>query len=391
LSCRQQEFLKKQEALESERKEFLEKQEKAREDYAQRLKEEREKITAEAKSKAEKEVSESMGIKLKDLQESLEKKQKENLEFQKKEVEFLKREQELKELKDRMEIDLQKKLLESKKQSEEELSKRFSEQFELREKEYKKQIEDQKRLTEEMQRKMEQGSMQLQGEVQELIIEELLKSTFPFDQIEEVAKGVRGADCIQTVRNNLMQECGKIIYESKRTKNFSQDWITKLKDDMRLSGAELAVLVTDTLPKDQKHFSLINGVWVCSFTELKALAAVLRDSLIRIQSASESNENKGEKMQMLYSYLTGIEFRQQVEAIVEGFSTLQSELDKEKKAMQLIWKKREKQIEKVIQNTIALYGSVKGIAGASVQDIKALEASDTDLLDDTAEDQLPVE
>lgn len=383
LDLKNQELLRKLTEFEFQRRDFETKQEKAREEYTQRLKEDREKIAAEIKLKAEKEASETMGLKLKSLEESLEKKQKENHLLQQKEIEFLKKEQELKELKDRMDLEVQRKILEVKKQSEEDLARRYTEQFELREKEYKKQLDDQKKLNEEMHRKLEQGSMQLQGEVQELAIEEVLRSAFPFDVIEEVAKGTRGADCIQTVRNNLMQECGKIIYESKRTKAFSAEWINKLKDDMRSGGAELAVLISETLPKDQKHFALINGVWVCSFTEFKALAAVLRDGLIRIKSATESNENKGEKMEMLYSYLTGNEFRQQVEAIVEGFTSLQSELEKEKKAMQLIWKRREKQIEKVIHNTLAMHGSVKGIAGASVQDIRSLElGSDDHLLED---------
>ncbi|MBK8924676.1 MAG: DUF2130 domain-containing protein [Crocinitomicaceae bacterium] len=379
---RNQDIAKKQAELESLKKDFESKQEKAREEYQQKLKEDREKILSEAKLKAEKDVADSVGLKLKELEESLDKKQKENLALQKKEIEFLKKEQELKDIKEQMNIELQKKILEVKKQSEEEVSRREAEKFAMREQEWKKQMEDQKKLNEEMKRKMEQGSMQLQGEVQELFIEEELKSTFPFDQIEEVSKGARGADCVQTVRNNLMQDCGKIIYESKRTKAFSQEWIGKLKDDMRASGAEIAVLITETLPKDQKNFSLIQGVWVCSFSEFKALAAVLRDALIRLKLATDSNENKGEKMQMLYTYLTGTEFRQQLEAIVEGFSSLQSELAKEKKAMQAIWKRREKQIEKVIENTLALYGSVKGIAGASVQDIKALELDDTAMLDE---------
>lgn len=377
---RNKELLKKQQELDKTRADFEQLQQKAREEYAQKLKEDREKIITEAKSKAEKEALESMGVKMKELQESLEKKRQENINLQKKEVEFLKKEQELKEIREQMDLEVQKKILESRKQSEEELSRKYAEQYELKEKEYKKQLEDQKKLTEEMKRKMEQGSMQLQGEVQELVIEEDLKAAFPFDVIEEVAKGVRGADCIQTVRNNLMQECGKIIFESKRTKAFSNEWISKLKDDMRSTGADVAVLVTETLPKDQKNFTPVQGVWVCSFSEFTALAAVLRDGLIRVHAATESNVNKGEKMQMLYTYLTGNEFRQQVEAIVEGFSSLRDELEKEKRAMQLIWKKREKQIEKVVHNTVALYGSVKGIAGAQVQDIQSLEYGGEQLL-----------
>ena len=389
LDLKNKEFLKKQEELEKSRMQFEQLQLKAREEYAQKLKEDREKILAEARSKAEKEAGENISLRLKELEETLEKKRQENIALQKKEVEFLKKEQEIKEMREQMDLEIQKKILESRKHSEEELSRKFSEQFELKEKEYKKQLEDQKKLTEEMKRKMEQGSMQLQGEVQELVIEEDLKAAFPFDVIEEVAKGVRGADCIQIVRNNLMQECGKIIFESKRTKAFSNEWIPKLKDDMRATGADIAVLVSETLPREQKTFTNVQGVWVCSFTEFTALAAVLREGLIRVHNASESNVNKGEKMQMLYAYLTGNEFRQQVEAIVEGFSTLREELEKEKRSMQLIWKKREKQIEKVIHNTVALYGSVKGIAGAQVQDIQSLnyDAGDRLLGEDNSEEE----
>lgn len=386
LELKNQEVLKKLTEVENLKKEFDTKQEKAREEYVQKLKEDREKIALEAKVKAEKEASDSVAIKLKDLTDDLEKKKRENLELQKKELDFLKKELELKEAKEKMDLDVQKQILEARKKSEEELSKRFAEQFELKEKEYKKQLEDQKKLADDMKRKMEQGSMQMQGEVQELVIEEELKSLFPFDLIEEVSKGIRGADCVQLVRNNLGDECGKIIYESKRTKAFANDWIPKLKEDMRASGCDVAVLITETLPKDQNQFAFVNGVWVCSFSEFKALANVLREGILSIHQASTSNENKGEKMQLLYRFLTGNEFRQHVEAIVEGFSSLREDLEKEKRAMNLIWKKREKQIDKVMHNTTQLYGSVKGIAGASLPDIEALTFDESKLLDDFSDD-----
>lgn len=224
-----------------------------------------------------------------------------------------------------------------------------------------------------MQRKAEQGSMQMQGEVQELALEELLRSTFPFDAIDEVGKGVKGADAIQTVRNNLGQVCGKIIYESKNTKAFGGDWIDKLKHDMRASQADIAVIVTETMPKDMDRFGMKDGVWICNFNEIKSLAFVLRDSLIKIYAAQASQENKGDKMSMLYTYLTGTEFRQQIEAIVEGFTELQMGIQREKNAMTKIWKEREKQLEKVLLNTTNFYGSVKGIAGNAISDIKLLE------------------
>lgn len=369
-------FLEEQEKFMALQRKFQEDQEKAREEYLEKLKKDREKIEEEAKEKAKKEANEKMEVLVKSLKEDLDKKKEENKKLLEKEVEFLKKENELKEAREKLELEVAKKVLEQKKQAELEAEKKLAEKFELKEKEYQKQIEDAKKSAEDMKRKMEQGSMQLQGEVQELAIEDELSRLFPFDQISEVSKGIRGADCIQTVVNAAQEACGKIIYESKRTQNFAGDWIPKLKADMLSAGADVAVLITQTLPKDQKTFALVDGVWVCSFSEFKSLAAVLRDGIIKINATKASNENKGEKMHMLYDYLTGNEFRHQVEAIVEGFSTLKTDLEKEKRAMQRIWKEREKQIEKVIMNTIDMYGSVKGIAGSSVKSIESLDLGD---------------
>ncbi len=299
---------------------------------------------------------------------------------QKKELDFLLKEKELKTKEEEFELNIQKKLQAERELLSEQIRKQELEKNSIKEKDHqlqlmelKKQLEDQKKLTEEMVRKQGQGSMQLQGEVQELALEELLQQSFPFDTIDEVGKGVKGADAIQTVRNPLGQTCGKIIYESKNTKAFGGDWIDKLKHDMRSSQADIAVIVTDTMPKDMERFGMKDGVWVCNFHEIKSLAFVLRDSLIKIYAAQASQENKGDKMSMLYSYLTGVEFRQQIEAIVEGFTELQEGIQKEKNAMQKIWKEREKQLEKVLLNTTNFYGSVKGIAGNAIADIKALE------------------
>ena len=290
-----------------------------------------------------------------------------------KELEFLKKEQELKNKEAELEISLQKKLNEERGTITETIKKQEQEKNSLKIKELEKQLDDSKKLAEEMQRKAEQGSMQLQGEVLELALEELLKNTFPFDEIEEVGKGVKGADCIQHVRNALAQPCGKIIYESKRTKAFTNEWIDKLKSDMRATQADIAVIVTEVLPKDMDHFGMKDGVWICRFVDLKALAFLLRDSLIKIHSALATQDNKGDKMQLLYNYLTGNEFKQQIEAIVEGFVFLRESLIKEKLQMEKIWKEREKQLDKVLLNTTHFYGSVKGIAGNAVGDIKLLE------------------
>jgi len=301
-------------------------------------------------------------------------------ESQGKELEFLLKEKEIKNKEAELEITIQKKLLQEREQFTEQIKRQENERNSLKEKEHqmqmlelKKQLDDQKKLTEEMVRKQGQGSMQLQGEVHELALEDLLRSTFPFDTVEEVGKGVKGADAIHIIKNSLGQTCGKIIYESKRTKAFSNEWIDKLKHDMRNSQADLAVIVTETMPKDMDRFGMREGVWICSFSEVKSLSFVLRDSLIKIYAAQASQENKGDKMSMLYSYLTGVEFKQQIEAIVEGFTELQEGIAKEKNAMAKIWKEREKQLEKVLLNTTNFYGSVKGIAGNAISDIKKLE------------------
>lgn len=320
-----------------------------------------------------KNISSDFETKLKALTETNANNEEKLKAARQKELEFLKKEQALKDKEAELEIALQKKLNEERNSIAETIKKQEQERNALQFKEYEKQLSDQKKLIEEMQRKAEQGSMQLQGEVQELALEELLRATFPFDTIEEVAKGVRGADCMQIVKNNLAQVCGKIIYESKRTKNFANEWIEKLKTDMRAQQADIAVIVTEVLPKDMDTFGFKDGVWICRFGEVKGLSFLLRDSLIRVNNALVSQENKGDKMQMLYDYLTGNEFRQNVEAIVEGFMALKDGIARERISMEKIWKEREKQLDKVLLNTTQFYGSIKGIAGNAVGDIKLLE------------------
>ncbi|WP_172200141.1 DUF2130 domain-containing protein [Campylobacter sp. RM16188] len=235
------------------------------------------------------------------------------------------------------------------------------------------QMEALKKQLSEAQRRIEQGSQQLQGEVQELAIEEWLRAKFPLDTIEEVKKGANGADCMQIVNTREVQNCGKIYYESKRTKNFSNEWIEKFRSDMRSSGADVGVLVSEARPKDMERLGLVDGVWVCSYEEFKALSFVLRNSVIELNFAKSSVQNKTGKIELLYSYLTSNEFKMRIEAIVEGFTSMQEDLIKEQNAMKRIWKSREKQIEKVRDNAIEMFGSIKGIAGNSIGEIKTLE------------------
>lgn len=231
-------------------------------------------------------------------------------------------------------------------------------------------------LTEQLkdaQRKIEQKSMQAQGEVQELAIEEWLKSNFPFDDISEIKKGVKGGDCIQIVNTSTSKNCGSIYYESKRTKDFQKTWIEKFKSDMLEKGADVGVIVTEAFPKDLERMGQVEGIWICTLSEFKGLCFVLRESIIKVHNALKTQDNKGDKMHMLYDYLISNEFRMQMEAIVDGFVQMQTDLNGEKRAMEGIWKKREKQINKVLLNTNYMYSSIKGIAGKEIADIKVLE------------------
>lgn len=346
----------------------------------------------EWKRKKEKELEESLRKNISSDFENkfrlLEQSNKDNEERLKtarqKELEFLQKEQVLKTKEAELELTVQKKLqaereklsFEIRKIEEQKIAAKENEYL-LKVKELEKQLEDQKKLADEMKRKAEQGSMQLQGEVQELALEEMLKSAFPFDTVTEVGKGVRGADCIQIIRNNFGQECGKIIYESKRTKDFSVDWIEKLKADMRNQKAEVAVIVTQAMPKDMSSFGIKEGVWICSFSEVKALAQVLREGIIKVFHAAKTHENKGDKMQLLYDYLTSSEFAEQWKAIREGFMSMKLSIQKERDAMEKLWKAREKQLEKVLLNAAHIKGSVEGISGSDSVDLNLLGNDET--------------
>jgi hypothetical protein len=217
--------------------------------------------------------------------------------------------------------------------------------------------------------------MQLQGEVMELAIEEWLKNKFPLDLIQEVKKGAQGADCLQIINTRGSENCGSIYYESKRTKSFQPAWIEKFKNDIREKKANIGVLVTEAMPSGMKRMGMVDGVYVCSFEEFKGLSVVLRQSVIQLSNAMSTNENKGDKMTLLYEFLTSVEFKLQIEGIVEGFTTMQQDLVKEKNSIKRIWKQREKQIEKVVNNTIDMYGSIKGIAGNSIPSVELLESN----------------
>ena len=264
----------------------------------------------------------------------------------------------------------------------ENIAKQESERNEKHVAELQQQLANARKAAEDAVRKAEQGSQQLQGEVQELLLEDFLQTTFPTDEIAEVKKGVSGADVKQIVRNRIGLDSGIILYESKNTKTFQSDWIEKLKSDAEREGADIAVLVTRTMPKGMEHLGLLNGVWVCGVSEFKGLVLVLRENIIKIAEVRSTQTNKGEKMQMLYDYLTDGKFAEQIQRVVLGFKDLQEGYDKEKRAMQKIWTKRDKQLEMMFRNTTDVITQIQVIAGST---FPQLESPEEELLALTSE------
>ena len=382
-----EELLKKQEAFLRKEQMLVQQVQQKEAEYAGKLADEKVKMQKSLEENIRKNISADFENQLRMLQQNNKDNETKLQEARNKELEYLKKEQELKSREQEMEIQIQQTLLKERQKIGEEIRKMEEQrtnaketEYQLRMREMEKQLEDQKKLVDEMKRKAEQGSMQMQGEVQELLLENLLRGSFPFDVIMEVGKGVRGADCIQTIRNQFGQECGRIIYESKRSQHFSIDWIEKLKAEMRTLGADVAIIVTQAMPKDMEQFGEKNGVWICSFAEVRALAHILRDGIIKIYNATRSQENKGDKMHLLYDYLTGQEFAEQWKAIREGFLSMRMSIQKERDAMEKLWKAREKHLEKVLLNAAHIRGSIEGIAGQDSIDLNLLEDDDKDTL-----------
>jgi hypothetical protein len=360
---------KKEEELKAKELKFEMAKKNENELFLKKVEEERIRLREEEALKAKQQnLTEVEGLK-----KLLEAKNEEAKNFQKLQLEMMQKEQQLIDFKNKSELELQRQLISQKNNLIPELKKIADEENAQKLLELKKIIDTQNKDLDELKRKADNTSQQLQGEVREEELEKTLRTAFPFDIIEEVKKGMTGADCILTVKNEFTQECGKIIFESKNTKEFTKGWIEKLKTDMRTAGADIAVLVTRTMPIDMEKFGEKEGVWICTFDDTKGLVSALRQTLISVAAALKSQENKGEKTQMLYDYLTSTEFKLQIEAIAEGFLSMQSGITKEKIQMEKIWKEREKQIEKVFLNTVHMYGSIKGIAGNAIGNVSSLE------------------
>jgi hypothetical protein len=387
---RQMEDWKLQRAKEFDQKEtefklIKEQQELA---FKQQLEQQKKELAISITLEQEKKMQEHFSLQIQHLNQINSENENKLKEARNKELDFLKKMQELKNKEQELDIQMQTQLLEERtklssivRKEEEEKSRIKEQEFIFRENELKQQLEQQRKLAEEMRRKAEQGSMQLQGEVQELMLESMLRQNFPFDIIEEIGKGVKGGDCVQIVRNQFGQECGKIIYESKRTIAFSNDWIDKVKADMRIKKGDIAVIVSQSLPKEISSFGLKDGVWICSFKEASTVALVLREQILKVFQVAQNSNQKSDKMSMLYAYLTSSEFSEQWKAMQEGFQAMKASIQKERDAMEKLWKAREKQLEKILLSSSHIKGSVEGISGMSNIDFDLIDDNESLLLE----------
>ena len=363
--------------------------ESTRRDYEERLKKDRMAIAAEEEKKARHVMATDLDQKARevnDLQVVIKQRDKKLAEAQKAQAELLRKKRELDDAKREMDLTVEKRVQTVLANARDQEKRKAEESLGLKVKEKEQIIASLKNQIKELERKAEQGSQQLQGEVQELELESLLSTKFPFDAIRPVPKGEHGGDVLHVVIGPSGQPCGTILWESKRTKNWSNAWLSKLRDDQRAAKAEVAVVVSQSLPKGTETFDLIDGVWVTHLIAALPIAVMLRHTLIEIATARQASEGRQTKMEMVYQYLTGPRFRQRVEAIVEAFSSMQTDLHREKRAINKQWAKREEQIDRVMRATVGMYGDFQGIAGKTLQEIEGLELRTLDALTVQGED-----
>ncbi len=359
-------------------RELKKKQESFEEELELRLKSKEADLKKELSETLGKKIAEQKLAEFEDLKGQIEEKEQNLLKAQELEITLRKQTRELENKQKELDLKLERKLDERAKIIESELAKKYDEESNLRLKQKEQQIESLRKSLEDAKRKSEQGSQETQGEALEADLEAKLRAQFPHDEIDPVAKGIRGADIIQGVINPELKCCGKILWEAKNTKSWTQSWIQKLKDDQLATGANIALLVSVTLPQGLTTFEQIDGIWVCSPASAIPLVSALREQLIAVNFAQCAGEGKDEKMEMMFSYLSGDEFRQRVEALVETFESMHLQLHRERRAMERLWKEREKQIQRIVTNTTGMYGDIRGIIGSSVQSIKALELGGED-------------
>ena len=343
---------------------------------AAQLKAERTRVIAEESKKAKLASAaelENKARELIELQEVLNTNNAKLAEAQKAQAELIRKQRALDEEKRELELTIEKRVQVGLTEVRTLAKKEAEDEQKLKVMEKEQTISAMQKQIEDLKRRAEQGSQQLQGEVQEIELENLLRTKFPFDAIEPVPKGEFGGDVLHRVRAPNGQASGTILWEFKRTKNWSDGWLVKLRDDQRTAKAEIAVIVSQVLPKGVETFELIDGVWVTHPRAALPVAAILRQTLLELAMSRQSSEGQQTKTEMVYQYLTGPRFKHRVEAIVEAFSSMQEDLDKERKAIMKQWAKREEQIERVMGATVGMYGDLQGIAGKSLQEIEGLD------------------
>jgi hypothetical protein len=343
---------------------------------SEKLRSEREKIAAEEGRKARRALEADFDQKareLRELQEVLKQRDVKLAEAQRVQADLIRKQRELDDEKRELDLTVEKRVQEGLGAVREQAVREAGEELKLKVMEKEQMIASMQKQIEELKRKAEQGSQQLQGEVLELALEELLRARFPRDSIEPVPKGEHGGDILQRVCSPFGTVCGSILWESKRTKNWSEGWLAKLREDQRTAKAEIAVIVTQVLPKGVETFEFVEGVWVTQPKAVLPVASALRHTLVEVSSARQAGEGQQTKMEMVYQYLTGPRFRHRVQAIVEAFSLMQEDLDREKKAIMKQWAKREEQIDRVVEATVGMYGDLQGIAGKTLQEIEGLD------------------
>ncbi len=338
-----------------------------------RIEEEREKAAKEVEGTIRKKVSEEMELKLKDTQNESEELKKEKRAMQEQLLELNKTMRKLQDQNREKEIELTKKFNEEQDKLRKEEQKKVEEQFRLMLLEKDKKLQDVVKANEDLKRKLEQGSQQMQGEILELAVEELLQKEFPFDDIKPVPKGITGADILQIVQPLPGKQCGTIMWEMKRTKAWSNQWIDKLKSDQRQVNAEVSVIVSQVVPDSIKRFGVIDGVWVCEFDCITGMAYALRNQLIDLHTAKSASQGQKDKMSILYSYITSTEFRHRVEAIIEAFTNMQGEIEKERRWFAQKWSREEKNLRNVLDNTLGMHGDLQSIMGKSIAELKSME------------------
>ena len=375
-----------------EREAVLQKQKESMdEQVAQKMQQEQGRIAAEEAKKAKLAVGNELNQKVKeinDLQDILKQSDIKLADAQKAQADLIRKQRELNDAKRELELTVEKRVETGLAAAREKAKKEAEDEMKLKVMEAEQTIASMQRQIEDLKRRAEQGSQQLQGEVQELELEALLGTRFPRDTIQPVPKGEFGGDILHRVIGPLGQQCGTILWESKRTKNWSDGWLPKLREDQRAAKAEIAVIVSQVLPKDVETFGLVDQVWVAHPKLALPVAIALRQTLIEIAGARQASEGQQTKMEMVYQYLTGQRFRHRIQAIVEAFSSMREDLDRERKAITKQWSKREEQIDRVMQATVGMYGDLQGIAGKTLQEIEGLEFQG--LLDFNADEDKPL-